>query len=129
MSLREKYLLEPGIKELETVEIEHFSGAEFLRVAVTGDLPPIDFVAVDNTPAGFNTAVLAEIGRRLHMNVELFDIDAGARAAALASGRVNAVFWYRTTQNVRQVDVPDGVILSEPYYSWNQFIYIKVRPR
>ena len=66
---------------------------ETLRVAITGALPPMDYVAADGTPAGFNTAILAELGRRLNKNIELVQVDSVGRAAALASGQVDLVFW------------------------------------
>ena len=108
------------------VSFMHFDDAETVRVAVTGDMPPIDYVRADGTPAGFNTAVLAEIGSLLGMNIELVEIDSGARTAALASGRADVVFWYEVDLSSEiQPDVPDGVILSEPYYTWNRFIHLR----
>ena len=84
-------------------------------------MPPIDYVGADGKPAGFNTAILAEICRRLHLNVELVQIDSGARAASLASGRSDIVFWFqsRKAQDKILADVPDGVVLSESYYNWD----------
>jgi len=124
------YIASSGAADPEPVRFEKFEGAETLRVAVTGDLPPIDFIAADGTPAGFNTAVLAEIGNVLKMNVELVNVDAGARTAALASGRVDAVFWYEVdTSADTQPDVPEGVILSQTYYDWNNFLHIKKSQR
>ena len=75
-------------------------------------------------------AVLAEIGKVLKMNVELVNVAGGARAAALASGRVDVVFWYEVdTASDTQPDVPDGVILSHPYYEWNNFLHVKKSQR
>ena len=74
---------------------------------MTGDLPPLDYVSEDGSPAGFNTAILAEIAKRLGKNIEVVDIDSGARAAALSSGQIDVIFW---------VDKPEGVELSEPYF-------------
>ena len=125
-ALQGKYLADPGLTEPEPVKIESFSDAQTLRVAVTGDLPPLDILAADGTPAGFNSAVLAEIGRRLHVNIALMNIDAGARSAALASGRADVVFWYMSARDYeRDIDVPDGVLLSYPYYEWDKFLYLK----
>lgn len=108
------------------VEFTKYDGAETIKAAVTGDLPPIDFVDADGKPSGFNTALLAEIGRRLKVNIELIDIDAGARNTALMSGKVDVVFWYETSENLTwNFDAPEGVILSKPYYSWNRFFHIK----
>ena len=110
----------------EPVKFTKFDNADTIKVAVTGDLPPIDFVAPDGEPAGFNTAVLSEIGAYLKKNIELVNIDAGARTAALVSGRVDVVFWYEVDMTAaNQSDVPDGVILSKPYFEWNRFIHSK----
>lgn len=123
-----RYISSAGnVAEIEPVKFEKFENAPTVKVAVTGDLPPIDFIRADGTPAGFNTAVLAEIGKFLGVNIELVNVDAGARTAALASGRVDVVFWYEVdTSSKTQPDVPDGVILSEPYYyEWNNFLHVK----
>ena len=78
------------------VEPELIEGADTIRVGVTGDLPPFDYVSETGIPAGYNTAVLAEIGKRTRKNIELVNIDAGGRAIALSSGIVDVVFWNRT---------------------------------
>lgn len=83
-------------EEAKPVEMPVIDGAETIRVAVTGALPPMDYVAPDGSPAGFNTAVLAEISRRMGKNIEPVVVDSAGRAAALASGTVDAVFWTRT---------------------------------
>lgn len=82
--------------EPEAVVFEEFEG-DPIRIAITGSLPPMDYVAEDGTPAGFNTAVLAEIGKRLGKNIELVQVDSMGRALALAQGNVDAVFWTRST--------------------------------
>ena len=114
-----------GSNRNKPVKFTKYDGAETIRAAVTGDLPPIDYVDAGGNPSGFNTALLAEIGRRLKVNIELVTIDAGARNAALLSGRVDVVFWYETAKEFDwNLDAPEGVILSEPYYSWNKFYHI-----
>ena len=76
------------------VSFEEFDGSP-IRVAVTGCLPPMDYVAADGSFAGFNTAILAQIGKRLGKNIELVQVDSVGRALALAEGNVDAVFWTR----------------------------------
>jgi len=83
--------------EIKPIALPHFDGAETVKIAVTGALPPMDYVAADGTPAGFNTAVLAEIANRTGKNIEIVVVDSLGRAAALASGAVDAVFWTRTS--------------------------------
>ena len=77
-----KFITEPGTNIPEPIEFIKYNNADTVKVAVTGDVPPIDYVAPDGTASGFNVAILAEISRRLHINVELINIDSGARAAS-----------------------------------------------
>lgn len=108
------------------VKFDHFDGAETVKVAVTGDLPPIDYVDEAGNPAGFNAALLAELGRRMNVNMELVNVEAGARTSALVSGRADAVFWYETVQGVAwPYDAAEGVLLSDTYYSWNKFLHLQ----
>ena len=122
--LQAKYISEAGIDAPEPVKFDHYDNVKkTIKVAVTGDMPPIDFVAPDGVPAGFNTAVLAEIGKRLKINIELININSAARASALASGRVDAVFWFTVRKDSSNpLDVPENITLSEPYYSWNEIL-------
>lgn len=125
-----KYLNGPDFIMTRPIEFAKFDGAETIKVAVTGDLPPIDFIASDGVPAGFNTAILAEIAKRLKVNLELVNIDTNARAAALASERADVVLWFKVYQGAEnQPDIPAGVILSDPYYSWDKFMHIKLKDK
>ncbi len=83
--------------EIKAVSLPQIAGAETVKVAVTGALPPMDYVAADGSPAGFNTAVLAEISQRIGKNIEIVVVDSIGRAAALSSGTVDVVFWTRTS--------------------------------
>ena len=104
------------------VEIPKFDGAETLKVGITGDLPPLDLILPDNSPAGFNTAMLAEVGKRLGKNIEPVQIESGARAAALTSKFIDVVFWAIVPiGNDLPVDLdkPEGLDLSKPYFKDN----------
>ena len=89
------------------VELPSFEDADTIKVAVTGSLPPMDYVGPDGAPAGFSTAVLAEIGKRLGKNIEIVVVDSVGRAAALASGAVDAVFWTRTNASSNRLATDD----------------------
>lgn len=103
-----------------------------LRIAVTGDLPPLDLVKADGNAAGFNTAILAEIGKRLKCSIEVVQVASGSRAAALTSKKADVVFWTvvpveKKTNNEtvglkglfmpRDADVPEGMSLTNPYFA------------
>ena len=102
--------------EVPAAEPASIDGAETLRVAVTGDLPPMDFVSADGEPAGYNVAVLSEVGRRIARNIEFVPISASARAMALSSGEVDVVFWSRSCMAAQEIieNGMDWTALFEP---------------
>lgn len=104
------------------VEIPTTEGAETIKVGVTGDLPPLDLILADNSPAGFNTAMLAEISKRLGKNIQPVQIESGARAAALSSKLIDVVFWVIVPiggDMPIDLDKPEGLELSAPYFNDN----------
>ena len=94
--IKEQILDSMDGRDLAPIVPEYKPGRETIKVAVTGALPPMDYVAPDGTFAGFNTALLAEIGRRLDKNVSMVQVSSVGRATALASGTVDVVFWTRS---------------------------------
>ena len=108
--------------EPKAVEIAKIDGADTIKIGVTGDLPPLDLVLADGKPAGFNTAILAEISKRINKNLELVQIESGARAAALSSKQIDVVFWATVPTGdalkcfPATIDKPDNVELSSPYF-------------
>lgn len=114
-------------REKFAIKLENFPGADTVRVAITGDLPPVDFVNEQGLPAGFNVAVLAEIGRRLRVNIQPVQVETGSRAAALVSGRADVVFWFEVDRSKdAQLDIPDGIIFSDSYLDWNTFLHVRL---
>ncbi len=135
--------LKASIMDLNRTETEKIDSAETIRVGVTGDLPPIDYVDAAGIPAGYNTAVLAEISKRIGKNIELVSIESGARSLALAQGEVDVVFWSRISTPDRSIfeslpenrkvdatmiglalspyrhpdiDIPEGTITTDAYF-------------
>ena len=102
------------------VPITQIEGAETIKVAVTGDLPPFDLVLADGTPVGYSTAVLSEISQRIGKNIEIIDVDSVARASILTSKGADVVFWVSVPKDStllpNNIDQPDGIAVSEPYY-------------
>ena len=107
-------------KDPPKVELPEFIGADVIKVGVTGDLPPLDLILPDNSPSGFNTAMLAEISKRLGKNIAIVQIETGARAAALESKLIDVVFWvivpFGGNGVPSDIDTPEGMELSEPYF-------------
>lgn len=124
------YVNDVDTSNLSATTMPHFDGADTIKIAVTGDLPPLDYISADGTPAGFNTAVLSAISQLVGKNFELVDIDSGARAAALTSGQVEVVFWVVVPENGGVIpsnfDTPDGVIVTEPYFT-NEIVHVQMK--
>ena len=102
-------------------DLPKFEGAQTIKVGVTGDLPPMDFVASNGKAAGFNIALLTEIANRAQVNIELVQIETGSRAMALSSGKVDAVFWTKSFTcpvcNETGAEKVEGTIVTENYFS------------
>ena len=107
-----------------------FYGADTIKIGVTGDLPKMDYILPDGIPAGFNTAVLAEISRRIGKNFMLVQVDSGARAAALASGKIDVICWSVFPEGTAGLsagfDRPENMIFTVPYFS-DRIGYVRLK--
>lgn len=104
----------------DAVVPEVIPDARTIRVAVTGDRPPMDYVSAGGEPLGFNTALIAEIAKRLGINIEFVTVDCGARGIALATGVCDIVFWmeigdFENWEGADFEDQPENTIVTEPY--------------
>lgn len=99
-----------------------FPGAGTIRVAVTGDRPPMDYVSAGDEPIGFNTALIAEVAKRLEVNVEFVNTTCESRGIALATGVCDIVFWmeigdFENWEGADFEDQPENTVVTEPYMS------------
>ncbi len=106
----------------EPVETQEFPDARTIRVAVTGDRPPMDYVSAGGEPLGFNTALIAEIAKRLKVNIDMVNVACGARGIALATGVCDIVFWmeigdFENWEGATFEDQPENTVVTEPYMS------------
>ena len=129
--LSKEYILDvKGGNEPPAVQIENIPDAETIKVAVTGDLPPFDLVLADGTPAGFSTAVLAEISKRINKNIELITVESAARASVLTSKIADVIFWVSVPKDSAlipaDIDTPEGVIISDPYYT-DSIVHVELK--
>lgn len=109
-------------KEPEAIEPQVFQDAKTIRVAVTGDRPPMDYVSAGGEPLGFNTALIAEVAKRLEMNVEMVNVTCAARGIALATDVCDIVFWmevgdFENWEGADFEDQPENTVVTEPYMS------------
>ena len=125
----DEYITKAKHDNLPRVDIPKIDGAPVIKVGVTGDLPPLDLVLSDNSPAGFNTVMLAEISKRTGKNIELVEIDSGARATALTSKIIDVVFWVIVPvgkDTPADIDKPEGLELSTPYFK-DDLAHVKLK--
>lgn len=120
--------------EPTAIAMPAIQGAETIRVGISGDCPPMDYTTPDGEPAGYNTAMLAELSKRANVNFELVQIDSGARYIALQSDKIDVFFWHQTFeafldligQSDSDITALAGVLnytgdflLSDPYCKMN----------
>lgn len=109
-------------KDPEAIEPQVFPDAKTIKVAVTGDRPPMDYVSAGGEPLGFNTALIAEVAKRLELNIEMVNVTCAARGIALATGVCDIVFWmevgdFENWEGADFEDQPENTVVTEPYMS------------
>ena len=104
--------------------IEKTSYPETIYAGVSGDMPPLDYVAADGRPAGYNVALLTEISKIIGKNIEVISIDAPARFAALQSKKIDVFFWQRVPDKAEKDKLKNDagvqafykkIAVTEPY--------------
>lgn len=102
-------------------DLPHFDGAITIKVGVTGDLSPMDYVSANGKAAGFNVALLTAIANRAKVNFTLVHIDSSARPMALSTGKVDVIFWAKSVTclacNESFKEDMGNTLLTESYYS------------
>ena len=83
-------------------------GRETLKVVVTGDYAPIDYIAPDGTPCGYNAALMQAIGDKLGYNIEFVCVDSSQRLTALTTGKADVIFLIQ----VQDADNPSNEITN-----------------
>jgi polar amino acid transport system substrate-binding protein len=105
---------EPSQKEMFRAE-----GARTVYVGVTGNYAPLDYMGADGKPAGYNIAMLNELGKLLKVNFETVSLEAQARFTALRSKKIDIVFCQVYSSQVATLFNKPGsqLIMTEPYYT------------
>jgi len=118
--LEDKWIINlPATNEPAFEEIAKINGARTVYVGVSGDFAPLDYIAADGRPAGYNVALLAEIGKLLNVNFEIVSIETQAKFVALESKKIDAVFFHWSGKEIGQffADIKRNYIVTIPYYT------------
>ncbi|MEI6050182.1 MAG: transporter substrate-binding domain-containing protein [Bacteroidota bacterium] len=116
----------PATNEPSNKEIPKIEGAKTVYVGVSGDLVPLDYIAADGRPAGYNVAILTEIGKLLKLNFEFVSLEAQAKFAALLSKKIDVIFYHVQSENTPYFNElkNNNWIGTKPYYFYNGGCFI-----
>ena len=106
----------PVNEEPAPVTMAKTEGAKTVFVGITGDYTPLDYIAADGRPAGFNVAFLSEISKLLHINFELVSLETQAKFQALRSKKIDVVFSQTYNEQMAAV-FGDKMVRTMPYFS------------
>jgi ABC-type amino acid transport substrate-binding protein len=117
--LEDKWLTNlPVTNEPSNKEISKIEGAKTYYVGVTGDYVPLDYIAADGKPSGYNVALLTEIGKLLNVNFEFVSLEAQAKFYALSSKKIDIIFSQFYSNQIASLfaNIKGRYILTKPYY-------------
>lgn len=102
------------------VNFPAFEGADTIRIAITGDIPPLDYTADNGKTAGFIVALLSAVAEYNGINIEPVVMESASRFTALAFGKIDAIFWVCATTckdhpEVWITESIDNTKITEPY--------------
>lgn len=106
---------------LEFDRAEPVEGRETLRVVITGDYAPIDYISPDGTPNGYNVALMQAIGDKLGYNIEYVCVDFTQRLLALTTDKADVIFLIQLQAQTNEENAfvsPDGnqsILVTKPY--------------
>ncbi len=104
--LLQKWVFEFDPKAERTdMSVPEIKDAPTLKVGISGDLPPLDFIDENGNPYGFNVAFMTEISKMLNKNIEFVNINADSRIRSLLSNDIDIFFWQTVPDNTLAVMV------------------------
>lgn len=95
-----------------------------LYVGVTGAVPPLDSLDMDNKPYGFSVALMDAIGEELGYDVKFVVMKNDTSFSNLMSGKVDLLFCYGTSKNTVDPESNYNYIMSDGYYTMEKYAYL-----
>ncbi len=91
--LKDKWITNlPVSGEPSKIDVPIIDGVKTVYVGLTGAYAPLDYIGADGKPAGYNVALLKEVGKLININFEFVSIEAGARYVALETKKIDVIF-------------------------------------
>jgi polar amino acid transport system substrate-binding protein len=115
--------------EPTNTELTKIEGAPTYYVGVSGDFPPLDYMAADGRPAGFNVAIMNKIAAVLGVNFEFVSLETQARFAALSSKKIDIIFCHFQSNDSSYFDdlKTNNWIGTMPYYTYKSGCFIVMK--
>jgi|GEM_PF-1442599 len=111
-ALLNQYLPAKNLPEADALPAK--AGRQTIRIAMTGDFPPLDYLNASGKPAGFNRALLSALSEVLEVNFIVVPVAAGDRLDSLVSNKVDALFYAFGYGSEKNMD--SRVLLTSEYY-------------
>lgn len=111
-----------GTQEFLEEEMEEVSSKGTLYIGISGAVPPLDTLNLENKPSGFSVAFLNEIGKRIGRKIEFVVLKNEAMFSALMSERVDALLCYGSNPNTTEESKP--YLMTESYYTMLKYKFL-----
>ncbi len=129
-SLEDKWITNlPAGNEPSSAEIPAIKDAKTIYVGVCGDYPPLDYIAADGKPAGYNVAIFSELSKLLKLNIVFVSIEPQARFAALSSKKIDLIFTHFQSVNTDYFEQfkNAGWVSTIPYYTYKGGCFVVMK--
>ena len=117
--------------EPEGLDMPRLANAPTVRVGISGDYPPFDYIAANGKAGGISAQMLIEISNRKNINFEIVNMANEMRFTALIADKIDIFILNIVNDNIRAInDVvtenPD-IALSESYYTNNEALFLVLK--
>ncbi len=128
--LEEEYIKDYS-KMFEGREMPRFEGARTIMAGVSGDVAPLDYVAADGKPGGYNVELLALLSEKLQANIEISVSPMASKFPALAAKRIDLFFFHAQNKDLDMTTSTmaqnPGIALTEPYYEMTGYGFLVMK--
>ena len=118
-------------QQLAGKNMPRFNGAPTLVVGLSGDGAPVDYVAADGKPAGYNVELLALLAEKLNVNFEISVLPNESKFPALASNKIDIFFLHFVNSDaeviMKTLETNSNATLTEPYYEFTEWGYLVLK--
>ncbi len=111
--LKFRYVDEPADYTKEKgADFPVIKDAPTIKIGVSGDVNPLDYIAADGRAAGYCVEVLSAISKKIGFNFEIVPVTAQAKYVALESGKID-IFFHELMPTERDEFLKEMKILND----------------